>query len=361
MKKVLIANIFGIGDVLFTSPMIANLKRNDPDVKVDYVCNIRTMDIVNRLPGVDDIYVYEKDLFTQVWNESKIRFLKTTHNLFKEIKEQEYDVLFDLTLSRELGLFFKLAGIKRRVGLDYKKRGVFLTDRIPFSGFNDKHVVEYYLDCLRHLKTDVTVKAMSLFSDEISQEIVLSHLREKGVDEMAGPLVGIVPGGGASWGNDASRKRWNAESFAEVADALMEKGSAVAILGDKNEADLCRNITGRMKLKPVITSNNMILPDFIAFLNACDLVVCNDGGPLHMAGALGVRTVSVFGPVNEKVYGPYPASDDHIVIKGESLSCRPCYNSFRLPHCGNNNECLDGISAGQVTEACLGLLDQVKP
>ncbi|MFH1837589.1 MAG: glycosyltransferase family 9 protein [Candidatus Omnitrophota bacterium] len=356
MKKILIANIFGIGDVLFTTPLISNLKKKDPDIKIDYMCNIRTMDIVNHISGIDDIYVYEKDVFTQIWGESKVRFLKAAQGLFNEIREQKYDVLFDFTLSRELGLFFKLAGIKRRVGLDYKKRGVFLTDKIPFDGFKERHVIEYYLDYLKPFEIDASLKDMKLFVDEISQETILSLLREKGVDENAGPLVAIIPGGGASWGRDASKKRWTADGFAQAADLLMDKGTSVAVLGDAEEADLCRNIAGKMKKSPALSVNNFTLPDYIAFLNACDLVLCNDGGPLHIAGALGVKTVSIFGPVDEKVYGPYPESEDHIVVKDQDITCRPCYNRFKLPECKSDHICFTGVSPEKVSEACWGLI-----
>jgi ADP-heptose:LPS heptosyltransferase len=69
-----------------------------------------------------------------------------------------------------------------------------------------------------------------------------------------------------------------------------------------------------------------------------------------MAVALGVKTVSIFGPVDEKVYGPYPASQNHIVIKKE-LSCRPCYQYFRTPVCDRNRECIKSISVEEVLDA----------
>ena len=61
MKKILVANIFGIGDVLFTTPLIASIKKEIPGVSVDYLCNARTKAIVEKDPDVDDIFVYEKE------------------------------------------------------------------------------------------------------------------------------------------------------------------------------------------------------------------------------------------------------------------------------------------------------------
>jgi ADP-heptose:LPS heptosyltransferase len=61
MKRVLIANIFGIGDVLFTTPIIANLKQVYPDIEISYLCNGRVKDIISNDPGIDEVFVYEKD------------------------------------------------------------------------------------------------------------------------------------------------------------------------------------------------------------------------------------------------------------------------------------------------------------
>jgi ADP-heptose:LPS heptosyltransferase len=89
------------------------------------------------------------------------------------------------------------------------------------------------------------------------------------------------------------------------------------------------------------------LVELAAVMRGLKLLVCNDGGPLHMAVALGVNTVSVFGPVDEKVYGPYPEDKKHAVIKKDML-CRPCYKNFRFPGCSNDRRCLKGITVEEV-------------
>ena len=356
MKKILIANIFGIGDILFTTPLAANLKRTGEDVSVDYLCNARTRPVVERVPGVGRIFVYEKDVFLDLWRKSRLSCLKAFFGLFFAIRRERYDAVFDFTLSREFGLFFMLAGIPRRIGLDYKKRGMFLTDRVKLTGFEARHVIEHYLDLLGSAGIAPEEQEMSLVPDNESLEWVSSFLREKGVDKE--PIVAVVPGGGASWGGQASRKRWPAEGFARTSELLSDKGLTIAIIGDKTEAELCRNVAAKMKAPPAIIESAMTLKQYVAFLSRCALVLCNDGGPLHMAVALGARTVSVFGPVDEKVYGPYPASDAHRTVKAEEAVCRPCYNRFKLPECTNDNRCLTGIDPVAVADTCLGLLEK---
>ena len=355
MKKILIANIFGIGDVLFTTPLIANLKEGLDDVSVDYLCNDRTKDIVLRDPDIDNILVYEKDYYTQVWNSSKAKCLKELYGLFRSIKSRKYDIVFDFTISREFGFLFALAGIKKRIGLNYKKRGIFLTDKYDLTAFENKHVVEYYMRLLDAVDVPAPINKMKLEPAEEDIKRAEKYLEGNGgIDNL---VVGIVPGGGASWGGEASRKRWEPKGFARVADMLAEKNVKIALLGDKSEVDLCADIANMMTSRPLVTENDLSLREYMALLSKCDLVLCNDGGPLHMAVALGVKTVSIFGPVDAKVYGPYPPGNDHKVIVAKELECRPCYGRFKLPECKYDNRCLTDIDPNVVVDACMDLLN----
>jgi len=350
MRRVLIANIFGIGDVLFTTPLIATLRREFEGVEIDYLSNARTKDIVRDIPGVGGNFIYEKDDFSDLWRSSKAGFFKAVSRLFTGVRKKKYDAVFDFTLSREFGLFFALCGIRRRIGLDYKGRGMFLTDKIPLEGFEGRHVAEHYLDLLAPLGVFSPVKEMRIIPDEKSSAEAGEYLKEKGGPS---PLVAVIPGGGASWGGHASRKRWQAEGFARTADILAENAFAVAVMGDTSEQALCQSVAEKMKNDPVFVENNLDLGTYAALLARCELVLCNDGGPLHMAVALGVRTVSIFGPVDEAVYGPYPPSDRHRVITAQELECRPCYGRFKLPECDKDNKCLADIRAEKVAEACM--------
>jgi len=93
----------------------------------------------------------------------------------------------------------------------------------------------------------------------------------------------------------------------------------------------------------------------MGILTRCTLVVTNEGGPLHMAVALGVKTVSLFGPVDEKTYGPYSMNDDHIVVSRKDVGCRPCYKKFKYNNC-EKRLCLDSITVDEVLEAAERLL-----
>lgn len=354
MKKILIANIFGIGDVLFTTPIIANLKKAYPGIEICYLCNGRVKDLIKNDPDIDNIFVYEKDVLVKTWRSSKINGIKTVLSFYNEIKSYDFDAVFDFTLSREFGFMFLLAGIKKRIGFNYKNRGLFLTDKIAFDGFEEKHVVDYYLELLEKINVPVSMKEMQLVPDAVALEWAGKFLKENGITNK--PIVAIVPGGGASWGEMSYRKRWDVGNFSGVAEALSNKGCSILVAGDNTERNLCEQIIKKVKNGPYSVLTELPIEHYIAVLSLCDLVLCNDGGPLHIATAMGIKTVSLFGPVDDKVYGPYPVSDKHVVLKAFDVVCRPCYKKFRVPECKNNSACLRNISVEDVVEACENML-----
>ena len=353
MKKVLVANIFGIGDVLFTTPLISNLKMETGGMVVDYLCNARGLDVVELNPDIDTIYVYEKDDYDKLWKESKIKFVRKCIDLYFSIKNKKYDVVFDFTLSRRFSFLFKLAGIRRRIGLDYHKRGIFFTDKVVIEGFTGKHVIEYYLDLLKFLRIPQVEKRMKLIPDD--KTLIWSKKYMKEHDLFGKDVVAILPGGGASWGKHSYRKRWRGENFSKVADILVSKGLNVIILGSSDEEELCKDVETQMESSPIFVRNNFTLKEYVSILANCSAVLCNDGGPLHIATALKVKTVSVFGPVDEMVYGPYPDKKNNIVVTKSDLRCRPCYRNFKLPDCNNENKCMKELYPEKVAYECLKL------
>jgi len=356
MKRVLIANIFGIGDVLFTTPIISCLKHEYPECRIDYLCNARTCRMLRNDPMINGVFVYEKDEYAELLKNSVPDFLRRIMRSMKEIKDNRYDTVFDLTLSREFGIFFLLAGIKERIGFDYKGRGMLLTRKISIPCFSGKHVIEHYFDLMKKAGMAPSAAPMRLFVNGEAEVFINRYLTERNVDEKK--LVAVVPGGGASWGGHAGRKRWGTAQFGFIGKKLAEEGYQVAILGDSYEKGLCEEVGSAMEGKNVLIENGLDIERYIALINKCRLLICNDGGPLHIGVALGKRTVSVFGPVSPEVYGPYPAGDKHMVFVNPMADCRPCYDRFRLPECSRDMACLTGVDEMAVLTGCREMLKE---
>jgi ADP-heptose:LPS heptosyltransferase len=161
------------------------------------------------------------------------------------------------------------------------------------------------------------------------------------------PIIGILPGAGASWGKEARYRRWAPEKYAKLVDKMIEKLSAnIILMGDKNEEELCRKLESRHGETIVKAYGQTSLGQLSALLSLCDLVVLNDGGPLHVAVAIGTKTVSIFGPVDHNVYGPYGDPQKHLIVT-KDLICQPCYLRFRVTQCSHIS-CLEQITVDDV-------------
>lgn len=343
MRRFLFINPFGIGDVLFTTPMIKNIKHKYPNSFIGYLCNIRTKDILLQNPFVDKVYIFEKDEYRTLWKKSKIETLKKLFALLKSIKKGNYEVAFDLSLAQEYGFFLCYLGIKERIGYDYRKRGIFLNKKLEIDGYEDMHMVEYYLNLLKFIDVDLRFKEL-LFP--LKQEYIQwaeRFLNRYGIHTCEF-IIGIIPGGGSSWGSSAYRKHWPVNKFAQLANMILRNRKVpILILGDKDELGLCNQLSSLLDVEPVVICGKMDILQFTAIIKLCKLIICNDGGPLHIAVSQGTKTFSIFGPVDPKVYGPYPPSKDHIVITKE-LRCRPCYRRFKIPECKHFG-CLETLDA----------------
>ncbi|MDD5431415.1 MAG: glycosyltransferase family 9 protein [Candidatus Omnitrophica bacterium] len=356
MKKFLIINPFGIGDVLFTTPIISNIKDAYPDSLIGYWCNERVKGILEPNPKIDRIFALSRGDLKKIFQKNFFVGISKALKLFSQIRKERFDVSIDCSLDHRYGLVSKLAGIRQRLGYNYKNRGRFLTKKIDLSGYSAKHVVEYYLDLLRFIGINpkrVNLELALSSKDKIKADKLLNDYGV-GLKDL---IVVIAPGAGASWGVDASFKHWPQKNFAQLADLVMEKYSVkVLILGDEPESTISQNITSLMRNKPVDLTGKTDLGVLAAIIDRSDFLIANDGGPLHMGVALNKKTLSFYGPVSPLIYGPYPPNDNrHIVLKSK-LNCVPCYHNFRLSECKNNKECLEDISVNEAFEAAARLL-----
>jgi len=351
MRRILIINPLGIGDVIFSTPLIGALKKYFPESFIGYVCNKRVSELVSAHPDIDKIFIYEKDEYRDAWKRSKLGCIGKIFGFLGTIKKEKFDTSVDLSLGYQYSMLLMFIGIKNRVGFNYRNRGRFLTSKVELTSFDEKHVIEYYLDILKPLCVEpVGGVGPKISVSGCDSEWADKTLRENGISEKE-TIVAIVCGGGTSWGIDAALKRWDKIKFAALADKLIDGcGVKVVFLGDKSESALVEDARKTMNNPSVNLSGRTTVGQMAAVIKRCKAVIANDGGPLHVAVGLGVNTVSIFGPVNEKTHGPYPKSDKHVVISKNDVECRPCYKKFRYNKC-ENRICLDSITVAEVFAA----------
>jgi len=216
----------------------------------------------------------------------------------------------------------------------------------------------YYLDLLKliglEIPDNIFTSAFCLKEDE---EWADNFMKTKSINKKF--ILGVVPGGGKSWGNEARYRRWPVSHFAHVTDRLIHDFQIpILLFGDSTEAELCKNMESFMRNPIINIAGKTTVGQFMALVSRCSIIFCNEGGPLHISVALKIPTVSIFGPVDEKIYGPYsPEISKHIVVSNRA-SCLPCYAKFKHRKC-ESITCLNSISEDEAYNAIRGLMEKL--
>lgn len=353
MSKFLVINPFGIGDVLFTTPVLRAVKQQDPSNSIAYWCNARVAPLLEGNPHVSRIFALSRGDLKKAFAESGRTGLRELMGLVGGLKKERFDISLDFSLDHRYSLLTALLGVPKRVGFNYKQRGRFLTHPLVLSGYEGAHMVEHYARLLELIGLQAQDKSLELFVSPRERSEAKERLAASGIGDNDTAIT-IAAGGGASWGKDARLKHWPAGNFAQLADRLSEiPGARIVLLGDSSESRIAEEIMGLMRTKPVDLVGKTTLRELAGLIASSRLLIANDGGPLHIAAALGVRTVSFFGPVDPLVYGPYPADKErHAVLRAEA-GCNPCYKEFRYPDCSKQHSCLEMIGVDEAYQAAL--------
>jgi len=356
INAILIINPFGIGDVIFSTALMRSLHASLPDARIYYLCNKKTAPVMRADPLITDVFVYERDEFLAAQRSSFIGWWAKIRSFIRAIRAARIDIAFDLSLNTQYGFFAWWAGIRRRVGLDYRNRCLFLNRRLSIAGYTDKHVAEYYLDLLQLVNIPVADRRLEVRVDPSSRAWAADLFKQRGIGEDR-LVIGIAPLGGDAFGKDAYIKRWPAECFSAVIDRLVEKYNAVILLfaGPKEKEEIMGIVDGVRAKSNVFEFSSATLPQTVALIDRSELFIGNDTGPLRFADGLKKKIVALFGPVDDRVYGPYPPEKGRTAVLKKDMPCRPCYRGFRLQQCLLDKKCLRDITVDEVMRAVDGL------
>lgn len=358
IRRVLIVEPYGIGDLLFLTPVLRALRLLPGIERVDLLLGSRTEEVVRLNPHVDEWFVINKDLFH---DRSFSENLKEIWKLSALLKKRSYDVMLDYSQRREYGAWGLALGIPIRAGLDFRRRGFFLNRKVPIpQGFTGRHVVDFYSEVAEKAGIRVEDRFLEYYLPAAAKEKAGKELREAGILE--GYAV-VAPGGGESWGRDAHFKRWPAEQFGILSENLCRERNlkGVVLIGSRSENELAEKTMAKIESVPKINlCGKTSLEGTAAVLSGAGLFIGNDGGLLHLAKALRIPVIGFYGPADPEVYGPYPRMDQDGVVIKKDLECRPCYQKFRYRSDCPHRNCLQDLSP---EEALLYLksLDSLKP
>lgn len=330
-KKILIFNVNWLGDVLFSTATLRNIRRNYPDSFIACIIPGRCYPLLKGNPHLDEIIIFdEKERHKSTL--AKLKFVQL-------LKAKKFDIVFLLHRSFTRALICRLAGIPERIGYYTKRRGFLLTKRIAPLSKDALHRIDYYLNIIEKAGLVVEDRYPEFFISDEDINFVDGFLNKNLIhkDDL---LMAINPG--SNW----HLKRWPKEYWAMLADKLIsEFGAKVIITGAHQDLSLALTIKALMKEKPIIASGVFNLKQLGALCKRLDLFITADTGPLHIANAVGTeRIIALFGPTSPEITGPYPLKN--IVILSQDVGCKiPCY----VVRC-KDNRCMKAITPDEVIE-----------
>lgn len=330
-KRILIFNVNWLGDVLFSTAVIRNVRRNYPDSFIACIIPSRCYSILKGNPYLDEIMVFdEKDRHRGIIAKLKfIRFLKS----------KKFDTVFLLHRSFSRALICFLAGIPQRIGHYTKKRAFLLTKKIIPPLENSVHRLDYYLDVIEKAGVRVEDRYTDFFMLNEDIKFVDGFL-DKNAVQRSDFLVVLNPGG--NW----LPKRWPKEYWARLADKLVEKiGAKVIFTGAHSDIPLVSGIKALMFAEAINTCGIFNLKQLGALTKRSGLFITADSGPLHIANAVGAKKIiALFGPTDQAVTAPYPGKN--VIILQRDVGCKiPCY----AVDC-KDNRCMKAITPEDVLE-----------
>lgn len=345
LQKILIRGVNWIGDAVLTTPAIKAVREAFPNAHISLLVKPRVAEIFRGNPDINEIILYE-DRFNSITGKFKLAQMLRTRGFNTAILLQNaFDAALITSLSR----------IPERIGYRRDWRRILLTKAVPVKkDVLKQHHVYYYLNLLKeslNIESRNIEPFIYLNTGEIHESKILLNQPLNPTSETL--LIGINPG--ATYG---SAKRWMPERFAELIHRIVtELNARVVLFGTKSEVEIAKEIIPHV-LFPASHLLNMIgktsLRQLAALISECDVLITNDSGPMHIASALLVPIIAIFGSTDKAITGPF--GEGHKIIS-KDISCSPCLQR----ECPEGNlKCMTDISTKDVFNTVKEILPKEK-
>jgi heptosyltransferase-2 len=320
-SKILIRATNWVGDAVMCVPALTAIRERFPRAHIAILAKPWVADLYRRESFADEVILYNP---ASRWK------------MAAELRTLRFDCAILLQNAFEAALIAWLAGIPTRIGYRRDGRALLLTQAVavPKRGEIPRHQRFYYLELLRRAG-------------------IVDRLPESADIRLTPPpadrkkrIIGVSPG--AAYG---SAKQWLPERFAEAAGRLATaRGASIALFGSQSERPLCAQIAALLAGHTVTNhAGETTLAQFIELAAQCELFLTNDSGAMHIASALGVPTVAIFGATDEIATGP---TGPHARVVRQQVECSPCL----LRECPIDHRCMTRVTTDQVVKQAISLL-----
>lgn len=341
-QRIIIRNVNWLGDAVMGLPTLEAIRRGYPEAHISLLLKESLSSLFEGHRVVDELILLPKHTSSLLFPFSAFQ---------KGLKKKAFDLTIILPNSFKSALIFYAARIDERVGYATACRSFLLSRAINLRKSTlTKHQVYYYTDLLNSLNLDlIHVKPRILLSDQEKnhgKNLLLSY----GIDTKGkGILFGFNPG--SSYG---PAKCWVPERYAQLAMQLKKKFQAkILLFGTLEDLPAAIRIESLTAGDAVNLAGRLNLRDYMRALAQCDLIVTNDSGGMHLAAALDLPLIALFGSTDPFRTGPLSTSQTIIYKK---VHCSPCLKRA----CPSDFSCMNTISVSEVFESIVELLGQVR-
>ena len=319
IKKILCIKPRGIGDIILSTVILENLAEYYPYAQIDYLTENFARASVENNPLVKNVLTMNEGEFPLI--------------VALRIKKKKYDLILDLWSNPRTAQITFLSGVKYRVGFAYRGRK-YAYNILATGERGIHHSAEHNLEILKPLNVPVNTKRIHFYVSEKDDEYGKNFIKKYCKADRL--IVGIIPAGG--WPS----KRCDATKWVEICSAINKNYKTGFLIlwgpGDEYDADYIKNhFPDRTVLAPKTS-----LRQLAGLIKNCDFILANDSGPMHMAVALGIPTLGIFGPTDPAKHGPYSKKSDYVIK--EDLFCIKC----DYLECPYNHECMLQLSNKEI-------------
>jgi heptosyltransferase-2 len=345
-RTILIRATNWVGDAVMSIPALQMLRHRFPNAHIAVLARPWVAELYRREPFCDEVILYQP-------SKGIAGVTERAHTIAR-LRQRGFDCAILFQNAFEAAAVAFLAGIPQRIGYALDGRSILLTKavRVPRPGEIERHQRFYYLELIKRSGLIDTYPADSPIRLSHAQAAAERGLALLSAAGLRSPVIGIAPG--AAYGG---AKRWFPERFAQAAVQLSrEHEASVAVFGSKQEREICEQVCERLfgeGVEAVNFGGTTSLSDLINLAAACQVFLTNDSGPMHIASALGVPTIAVFGATDEHATGP--TGRDSRVVR-EPVDCSPCLKR----ECPIDHRCMAAVSAARVAETAASLISEVR-
>ena len=322
---------------MMSTPFLRAVRKIFPHTQITLLAKPWVAPVYANNPHINHILDYDV--------AGRHRGLTGKFRLAKDLRKHDFDLALLLQNAFEAAFLVWMAGIPVRLGYDTDARKMLLSHpvhRYPF--LKRLHQIEYYLEILKGAGLAATPAEMEIFISDAEKTQAIQHIRTS-VDSEKPRVIGINPG--AAYG---TAKRWFADRFAELCNHLKSiPDTCFLIFGGPGEEELGENIAGSIGNRSINLCGKTSLREAISLIGQCHLFITNDSGLMHVAAALHIPQIAIFGSTDHTTTSPR-SHLSHIVRM--PVACSPCMK----PDCPTDHRCMDAVTVDHVLDLALELL-----